>query len=161
MRVKRLLSVAILAGTLLADGVCLAGGAPQDEYPQPYEAQLKLALNAEINSVYIDAACAEALNAKASLFLLARPGRGERSQRLQWRRLERIRCYIQGLTNAPTLVLAVGEPVNGAGRVDFYVRGELLYRGDRPWRVYAVRNGFFRLYESETLRPAEKRCNSL
>jgi len=115
-----------------------------------------------MNEAAIQNACHAAVAADQVLFIVARPGNGDVHPQLSWRRLEKIRCYISSqVTKQPALLLAVGEPVDGVGRVDFYVAGAPVPHGDGVARVYARRNGFFRLFETETPSAAQLRCQGL
>ena len=115
-----------------------------------------------VNALTIDAACAIAESTNQTLFMIARPGTGETDVQLSWRRLYRIRCFIESeVSQPPPVNLSVGEPVRGVGRIEFYVGGKPVPHGAGVARVYAHKNRFFRLYETETPSPAQRRCEDL
>ena len=67
-------------------------------------------------------------NQQSLLILIARLGDDERGQRLNHRRLYNVRLKLITELDIPTerMIIAEGERVNGFGRVEFYLRGELI-----------------------------------
>lgn len=67
-----------------------------------------------------------------SIIVIARLGDGETRANLNWRRLQNVRAYWadypspEGRRNPKTIILAEGERVNGYGRLEFYVGGNLV-----------------------------------
>jgi hypothetical protein len=78
----------------------------------------------ELNSAYMDQIRNELASGDGVVIIIARLGTGERSRQLSRRRLRTAFGYISYPTTR--VVLAYGEPVNGDGRLEFYVRGELF-----------------------------------
>lgn len=63
----------------------------------------------------------------AYLIIIARLGRGETSSRLNKRRLSIVDEYIKRNNSDLKYVLAEGSRVNGLGRLELYVGGQLSY----------------------------------
>lgn len=83
----------------------------------------------ELNSLYLDNLASELRSSQAELlFVIARPGRGERARSLNHNRLESARRYLieSGRIQKERIIFAEGEPVDGEGRVEFYL-GSRLY----------------------------------
>ena len=68
------------------------------------------------------------VNQKSVLILIARLGNGERQQALNHRRLYNVRLKLTGELNVPEekIIIAQGERLEGFGRVEFYLGGELV-----------------------------------
>ena len=73
--------------------------------------------------------------AEELLIVVARLGDGETRPDLNQRRLHNVRTYLTeflpagaGRRQPQTILLTQGEKVSGLGRVEFYVRGELIHR---------------------------------
>jgi hypothetical protein len=81
----------------------------------------------EDNIARLDNADVEA-GKESVLIAVARLGRGEVSRRYNHRRLHNLRLYLMMYRkrDAKNLVVAEGERVKGAGRVEIYVRGKLI-----------------------------------
>ena len=60
------------------------------------------------------------------VFVIARLGKGECASRLNQRRLHNARTYLENRLKPETIIVAEGERMNGEGRVEFYVRSELV-----------------------------------
>jgi hypothetical protein len=73
------------------------------------------------------------------IFIIARLGNGERSRRLNRRRLHAIRDFLKQERFIPEqrLIAAEGEPMRGLGRVEVYLGGKLFMVFTLP------RNKFF------------------
>ena len=67
-------------------------------------------------------------NQKSVLILIARLGDGEKQQVLNHRRLYNVRLKLTDELNVPEekIIIAQGERVEGFGRVEFYMGGELI-----------------------------------
>jgi hypothetical protein len=72
------------------------------------------------------------------IFVIARLGKGENRPRLAWRRLQNVRAYWtqflipEGRRKTETIILAEGTRVEGAGRLEFYVSGKLVWVLNAP-----------------------------
>lgn len=61
------------------------------------------------------------------VIVIARLGKGERSQEINRRRLYTIRAYLSAMElPSQKIVMAEGERVSGYGRIELYVGGELV-----------------------------------
>ncbi len=62
------------------------------------------------------------------IIAIARLGDGERSRQLNRRRLHNVRTFLAEFWNRDptTVITAEGDKVKGHGRIDLYVRGELI-----------------------------------
>jgi hypothetical protein len=78
----------------------------------------------ELNSLYMDRIRVELAESDQVVIIVARLGTGERSRWLSERRLNTAYAYLGG--GPKRVVLAQGKPVNGEGRLEFYVRGRLF-----------------------------------
>lgn len=82
----------------------------------------------EVAMLYLDNSTSEAgKDSEGHIIAIARLGDGERSVRLDRRRLEFVRNYLINRKGWNKLVTASGERVKGYGRVELYVSGKLLY----------------------------------
>lgn len=82
----------------------------------------------EINRLYVDDAGERARRLEGSYVIaIARLGTGERSQRLNRRRLEEVRRFLEQVSSA-RVVTAEGERAIGYGVIELYVGGKLLYK---------------------------------
>lgn len=83
--------------------------------------------NCESNKAYFDYVATHAGDT-GSLILIARLGDGERSRLYNQRRLHNIGTYFNYIREIPKsrIVKAEGERATGRGRVEVYVRGELM-----------------------------------
>jgi hypothetical protein len=91
------------------------------------ESYVALGNTCESNIARLDNADVEA-GKESVLIAVARLGRGEMSRRYNHRRLHNLRLYLMLVRkrDAKNLVVAEGERVKGAGRVEIYARGELI-----------------------------------
>lgn len=62
------------------------------------------------------------------LIIIARLGEREQGRALNWRRLHNIREYFTYFREIPeqNIIVAEGEPIKGRGRVEVYLRGQLV-----------------------------------
>ena len=124
-------SVCLIAQQKSADVACRPLG-PEDTARTPPEVRAlpycspSEPVGCEVVRVYFDSAVAIAREAReTSLIVIARLGDGEKSARLNWRRLKQVKNQL-GRFDIEA-VAASGERVKGHGRVDVYVSGKLLY----------------------------------
>ncbi len=124
-------SVFLKAQQKSADVTCRALG-PEDTARTPPEVRAlpycspSEPVGCEVARVYLDSAVTIAREAgETSLIVIARLGDGEKSARLNWRRLKQVKNQL-GRFDVEA-VAASGERVKGRGRVDVYVSGKLLY----------------------------------
>lgn len=61
------------------------------------------------------------------VIVVARPGKGEASDRASRVRLKTVEVFLKGRLPGSKVVTAVGERAEGLGRLEFYVGGKLLY----------------------------------
>jgi hypothetical protein len=91
--------------------------------------------NCEVALLYLDNSTLEAgKDSESHIIAIARLGDGERSVRLDRRRLEFVRDYLLNQRGWNNIVTASGERVKGYGRVELYVSGKLLYVLQYPKR---------------------------
>lgn len=84
-------------------------------------------VNCAVAGRYIDDAIARASRAEDSfLIVIIRPGDGEVQARLNRLRLMQVKAYLE-YTRIPKYTVAVGEQLKGAGHIEIYVKGDLLY----------------------------------
>jgi hypothetical protein len=83
--------------------------------------------NCESNKAYFDYVATHAGENEA-IIVIARLGEGESSRAYNQRRLHNIATYLSYIREIPKtrIVTAEGERVTGRGRVEVYVRGELM-----------------------------------
>jgi len=60
-----------------------------------------------------------------SIIIVARRGRGERSNTLIKRRLRQVSDYLARKVPKAKIIATQGAPLNGLGRLEFYVAGRL------------------------------------
>lgn len=87
-------------------------------------------LNCEMNLQnldYLAGLLREQMKETGFLIILARLGKGEMQPRLNYRRLYNVRLKLT-LIDVPKdrIIVGEGEPANGFGRIEFYLRGELV-----------------------------------
>ncbi len=81
----------------------------------------------EINRLYVDDAGERVRKAKDSYIIaIGHLGNGERSSRLNRRRLAAVRRFLEQVVSVKAIT-AEGERVEGYGIVELYVGGQLLY----------------------------------
>lgn len=105
---------------------CLFAASPVTPQTQVPEWKPEPTLNhCEVNDNYLDNAHHLA-GADTIIIAIAHLGDGERNPELNRRRLHNVKAYLTnfGWRRRPgTVITAVGERVNGYGRIDIYVRG--------------------------------------
>lgn len=94
---------------------------------KPAETIVRNDNNCESNKAYFDYVAVHAGETEP-IILIARLGDGERSRVYNQRRLHNISIYLKVIREIPKgrIVRAEGERVTGRGRVEVYVRGELM-----------------------------------
>ena len=82
----------------------------------------------EENSAWLDLLMQRVNESKKPerVFVIARLGEGEKSRRLNQRRLHKARTYLNNRLKSESIVVAEGERASGEGRVEFYVGSELV-----------------------------------
>src|SRR6266511_4353313 len=83
--------------------------------------------NCETHIAILDIANQEA-EAKGLIIMIGRLGDGERSSRLNTRRLYSAKAYLtdyRAVRSNDTVITAEGEPVKGYGQIEIYVHGRL------------------------------------
>lgn len=85
-------------------------------------------VDCERATLYMEDAMIRAHEAGSYLVVIARPGDGERSRRLNARRVNAVRAFL-GRSSRSRLksVVAEGERAKGYGRLEIYVGGKLLF----------------------------------
>lgn len=85
-------------------------------------------VNCEVALVYLDNLALRVQESKDPyVIVVARLGRGEKSERLSWSRLSAVKSRLSYYLPDTKIVTAVGERVSGYGQLEFYVGGKLLY----------------------------------
>ena len=115
------LTLLVFAFCIWASGaMAFAQGAPEEPEIVPSDS------SGEITSREIDRLSMEVRGNRERLFVIARLGTGETSQRLNQGRLYNTKQYLSIKAFDPqTTVFAEGERVEGEGRIEFYLGGSL------------------------------------
>jgi hypothetical protein len=82
----------------------------------------------ELNSAFLDLLSNDSrANPNDRVFVIAHLGHGEMSRNLNRRRLHNVRTYLSGRIDANRIIFAESDPVNGDGRVEFYLGSKLIF----------------------------------
>jgi hypothetical protein len=100
----------------------------QIKHEPPYSVTPESGAVCEMNGLYIDQLVQESRKSKDDLFIIARPGMGERYG-LSWRRLGSARFFLTDGKAIPAgrVVVGIGERTTDMrGRLEFYLGGRLF-----------------------------------
>jgi hypothetical protein len=102
-------------------------GTPPEVRAVPYCSPIG-AVNCEVALAYLYQLASRVNEAKDPyVVVVARLGRGEKSERISWVRLNSAKGFLKERSPGTTVVAAAGERVRGLGQLEFYVGGRLLY----------------------------------
>ena len=104
---------------------CLCGAISSPAQQPSDEPILLKSKDCELNLAVLWNLINEAETSNDRIFVIARLGKGEISRQLTHRRLYNARTYIAPRLKSGKLVFAEGEKVAAAGRVEFYLGGQL------------------------------------
>ena len=119
--------MSVIYATLTGILMLVAVNATATQQKKPAKTIVTNDNNCESNKNYFDYVAVEAGDA-GSIILIARLGDGESSRAYNRRRLHNIATYLNYIREIPKsrIVKAEGERLAGPGRVEVYVRGELM-----------------------------------
>ncbi len=123
VRTSNLTCSALVTALVMSVTIAAAG----QQHKNPGEPIITNSNNCESNKAYWDYVAIHGGETEP-IILIARLGDGEKSRVYNRRRLHNISTYLNYIREIPKkrIVTAEGEQVRGPGRVEVYVRGELM-----------------------------------